>query len=172
MRLSEFDNTKGGDKADSALAAFFKSDPVKEWNAIVNAPKPGPYRKKAIKGIDSILDRWEGRTDKGDLNKRGWLESEGGKFRATFLFGKVPVDVEGHPYAVLTQDEVVPYYKALKAAVEAGDYDDALMSADKTLVLTDKPEKRKRAPDTPEVAAKKRESLAKARAAKAAAAKK
>ena len=66
----------------------------------------------------------------------------------------------------------MPYYKALKAAVEAGDYDDALMSADKTLVLTDKPEKRKRAPDTPEVAAKKRESLAKARAAKAAAAKK
>lgn len=160
MRLHEI----FGNGPPKTLEDFFKRDPAKAREKHLSKPKPDKYRAKAMKAIDDVIDR----LGKGE-HKKGWVKDEGdGMFTATFKNGRDTIPVHGHDFAFIPEDYVVTYFQVIRATVKDGGFDEYLVPNSNAADTSEKPARKPRAPDTPEVAAKKRAALANARAAKAA----
>lgn len=88
--------------------------------------RPAQRRLKMLEGIDRTLGQLAA---KEEAPKRGWYSRVDDMAKVTVKAGRAPVQLGGHDFGLVPFERATDFYKAIRADVEAGKFDQSIALA-------------------------------------------
>lgn len=106
---------------------LFDSNPVEAWSAKDTKSEAETRRAKLVKSIDANIAA----SSKNEKLTRGFgkLHKNGATYQITPKVGRTLIEIDGKPFLTTPAERITDALKALKAATEAGEFDQDIAKA-------------------------------------------